>query len=296
MPSQTRLELAPGIHVPVRLGPLHTQLHLGTRHHVWLPDAGSIEPTATHLAAMEISIRIPLSRSFKTFRHLIEPFLRYRLTPWQSGENPPWVVDDFDRLRTGQELDVGILTRFDRMRSPTAFLRVAERIVLPGFGDSFNAAYLHGTAAAGPDWLRLSIDASWDHKQNKPSTAGLTLSSRHKEQNRIEFGSRWVGPGLGPHVDRPFAAGFGPWLVTPWPDEATQQLEVFENLQVSLTPRFSARIGSRIGVWPESVLHALWYGVEFRTICGCLTAGLIASHRLASYVPDVLFTFSLAGL
>jgi hypothetical protein len=251
---------------------------------------------STHLAALEIDIRVPLVRDLKKFSHLIEPTLRYRLTPWRNGKNPSWVVDDFDRLRRGHGMEAGFLTRFDPNRSTEVLIELVERIDLPGFGDSFTLAYLYGKAIAGPPWLRLALDGAWDHRQTKPSMASITLSSVHGERNRLDLGTRWVGPGRGPYVDSPFSSAFGPWLVSLWPYQAREQIEVFENLTVSLTQRLSANIGSRIGVWPNPILHALWYGLEFRSSCGCLGAGIVASHRLASFVPDVMFTLKLMGI
>jgi hypothetical protein len=97
-------------------------------------------------------------------------------------------------------------------------------------------------------------------------------------------------------VDSPFSSAFGPWLVSNWSYQAHDQIEVFENLTVSLTKRLKANIGTRIGVWPNPVLHVLWYGLEFRSSCGCIGAGLVASHRVASFVPDVMFTMKLFGI
>ncbi len=296
VPGHTRIEFSPKISIPGRFGPLHTGLHIGTRHQVWLPDTASISTISTHLAALSMSIRIPLARRFEKFRHHIEPYFRYRLTPWHQGENPSWIVDDFDRLGVGQGMEVGILTRFDQMGVPEVLIKLGERFDLPGFGDNFTPAFFYGKAIAGPTWMRLSLDGAWDHQQTKPSLAGITLSSHYGEGNSIDIGARWVGPGRGPHVDSPFSNAFGPWLVSTWPYQARDQIEVFENLTVSLTRRLRANIGTRIGVWPNPVLHVLWYGLEFRSSCGCIGAGLVASHRVASFVPDVMFTMKLFGI
>ncbi len=294
-PGHTRLEFSPRISIPATLGPLRTQLHMGTRHHIWLADTSAVSTKSTHLAGLEVDIRVPLVRTFKEFSHLIEPMLRYRLTPWRSGENPSWVVDDFDRLRTGHGIEAGVVTRFDPVRSSEVLIELTERIDLPGFGDSFAPAYLYGKAIAGPPWMKLTLDGAWDHRHTTPSLAGIALSSLHGEGNSIDLGTRWVGPGRGPHVDRPFSSAFGPWLVSLWSYQAQEQIEVFENLTVSLTRKLRANIGSRLGVWPNPILHALWYGLEFRSSCGCIGAGIIASHRLASFVPDVMVTVTLMG-
>jgi hypothetical protein len=294
--GHTRIELSPKISIPGRFGPLHTGVHIGTRHQVWLPDANSVSAITTHLAAISVDIRVPLARRFKTFRHRMEPYVRYRLTPWRYGKNPSWIVDDFDRLREGQGMEVGFITLFDNMRAPEVFIEIGERFDLPGFGDNFSPAFFYGKAIAGPTWMRLSLDGAWDHRQTTPSLAGITLSSRHGGGNQIDLGARWVGPGRGPYVDSPFSSAFGPWLVSNWSYQAHDQIEVFENLTVSLTKRLKANIGTRIGVWPNPVLHVLWYGLEFRSSCGCIGAGLVASHRVASFVPDVMFTMNLFGI
>ncbi|MCP4675751.1 MAG: LPS-assembly protein LptD [Deltaproteobacteria bacterium] len=297
MPGHSRLDLSYGLDLPGRLGPLHSEIRMAGRHQAWLPDKVSESGSTVHLGSAEARLGLPLIRRFDSVRHAVEPFAVYRLTPWLEGSTPDWVVDDLDRLRRGQGMEMGIATRFDsRSMRPAVRLEIKERFDLPGFDTMSGPAYVAASGIAGPRWLTLTIDGSWDHTQSRPSTAGLSLASRHGEGNRIELGGRWIGPGRGPHRDQPFKGASGPSLTALWPVWIGNRMEVFEELGVALTRRLSAFAGVRVGVWPNRALHALLYGLDLHSFCGCIVAGIVASHRLNTPVPDVMATLRLVGM
>ncbi len=297
MPGHTRFDLSYGLDLPGRLGPLHSEIRVGGRHQAWLPDDTSGPGSSVHLGSAEARLGLPLIRRFDSFDHAVEPFALYRFTPWLEGSTPDWVVDDLDRLRRGHGVEMGIATRFDsRGMRPAVRFEVKERFDMPGFDTMSGPAYIAASGIAGPRWLTLTVDGSWDHTQSRPSTAGLSLASRQGEGNRIELGGRWIGPGRGPHRDQPFSNASGPSLAALWPVWIGDRMEVFEELGVTLTQRLSAFTGVRVGVWPNRALHALFYGLDLHSFCGCIVAGIVASHRLNTKVPDVMATLRLVGM
>ncbi|MCP4604291.1 MAG: LPS-assembly protein LptD [Proteobacteria bacterium] len=290
-PGHSRLELSYGLELPRRLGPLGAEIRAAGRHQAWLPDEAGEPGSTIHLASMDMYLSVPLARNFNTFKHRVEPFVRYLITPWLEGSTPTWVVDGFDQLRRGQGLEVGLTTSLGLgSLSPAGLLEIKERFDMPGFGAEPGAAYTAASGSVGPSWFTMRVDVSWDHTQKEPSTAGLSIMSRHGHTNSVEIGARWIGPGRGPHMDQPFSSVSGPWLTTLWPTWVNTRMEIFEELKMALSQRMSAFAGARLGVWPNEALHALWYGLELHSSCGCLSAGISASHRLNTLVPDVMAT------
>ncbi len=295
--GHSRLGLSYGVDVPHRLGPLATELRAKGIHRAWLLDGTETPPLAVHLISSEAYVGLPLARSFDALRHRIEPFIRYRLTPWLWGSTPEWVIDGQDRLRPGQGLEAGFTTQLDgRQPLPIVRVDIKERFDLPGLGAKPGPAYLAASVHGGPRWLSIAVDGSWDHTQDLPSTAGVSLSSQPSQGNRFDIGGRWVGPGRGPHRDQPFTEATGPALTALWPAWIGNRVEVYEELEIALTRHLGASTGTRIGVWPKRALHALWYGLRLRSSCGCIAAGITASHRLDAAVPDVMATLHLVGI
>ncbi len=296
-PGHSRLGLSYGVDVPHRLGPLATALRAKGTHRAWLLDGTNAPAPAIHLISSEAYVGLPLARSFDTLHHRIEPFVRYRLTPWLWGSTPEWVIDGQDRLRPGQGVETGFSTQLDgRQTWPLMRIDIKERFDLPGLGAESGPAYLAATFHGGPRWLSMAVDVSWDHTQDLPSTAGVSLSSQPRRGNRFHIGGRWIGPGRGPHRDQPFTEATGPTLTALWPAWIGNRAEIYEELEIALTRRLGAFTGTRVGVWPRGALHALWYGLNLRSSCGCIAAGITASHRLDTAVPDVMATLHLVGI
>jgi len=295
-PQHTRVVASPSLSHSGRLGPIAGEITAASLHQLWLPDRTGGERHDRHLVAASAELELPLVGRPGGLRHVISPLLRYRIAPWRAGRGPTWVMDDLDRLRRGHGLEAGMRTALGNQSLSDAFeLALFERIDLPGFGDPFEPAYLDLSAAVGPRWLRLTGTGSWDHRQHLPSHARVVLSTADERGNRLETGAGWYGPGKGAHLDRGWEAS-GPWITSAWADEADEALELVEGATLALTRRLRASAGALVGVVPQAELHALWYGLELGAPCGCLAAGIVASHRLNSWVPDVMATISLGQI
>lgn len=295
-PEHTRITASPSLAHASRLGPLAFDLEAASLHQLWLPDLARERRTSRHLAAASAELELPLARDFGDLRHLVSPQVRYRITPWIEGDGPTWVIDDLDRLRRGHGIEAGLGTALGSDGARDAIdLVVIERFDLPGFGREPGPAYLNLSAAVGPHWLRLRGEGSWDHRERPPSNAVLVLSTADDRGNRLETGGAWYGLGRGAHLDRGWDAA-GPWIAGQWVAAAEPALELLERATVALTRRIRVSAGAMIGVVPDARLHALWYGLELGAPCGCLAAGILASHRLDSWAPDVMATISLAEI
>jgi hypothetical protein len=297
VPGHSRFELSPDLSIPGRLGPLYANISAGSRHHFWFPDRTSLSTrSSVHVAAFAVNASLPLARNYRRLRHYFAPFTRYRITPFVEGTTPFWVVDDFDRLRRGHGIELGISTKLSIKKIiPMLQLEIIERFDLPGWQATPGPAYLEGSGRIGPNWFGISFEGAWDHEHSLPSTATLTLHKKGTHHNSLDIGGRWVGPGRGPHRDRPFSPSLGPWLISTWPGEPSNALEMFEQTEIEITKNTVATIGARVGLWPQQSLHALLYGLEFRSQCGCFSAGIQAAHRLESAVPDIMTTLQLTG-
>jgi hypothetical protein len=295
-PEHTRVAVSPSLAHAGRFGPLAGELRIGSLHQLWLPDRAGGSRDVRQLASASAELDLPLIGHPGGLRHVIAPLVRYRITPWIDGEGPIWVMDDLDRLERGHGVEAGFETSLGTDgRRDAIELAAFERADLPGFEAPSGLAYLHVTAAAGPPWLRLETSGSWDHREHLPSSATLMLTTADDRGNRLETGGGWYGPGRGAHLDR----GFGttdPWLSGRWVGETDRALGLVERATVAFTRRLRASAGALIGLIPDARLQALWYGLELGSPCGCLTAGILASHRLGSWVPDVMATVSLGQL
>jgi hypothetical protein len=133
-PGHSRLEASYGFFAPGRAGPVNIGITAAGRHQAWLPDSGNEPKFAAHLGSAEAHVTLPLARRFKNFYHGINPYIRYRITPWLQGGAPSWTIDDFDRLRRGQGMEAGLSTALTGARRiPIVDLDLWERIDLPGF-------------------------------------------------------------------------------------------------------------------------------------------------------------------
>ena len=295
-PEHTTVTATPSLIQAGRLGPLAGELTVASQHRIWLPDRTGGSRNVRHLVAASAKLDLPLIGHPGGLCHVISPFARYRITPWINGEGPRWVMDDLDRLRRSHGFEAGIATSLGTPeRWDTIEVSAFERADLPGFQSPSGLAYLNLSAAMGPPWLRLRTEGSWDHREHLPSNAMLTLSTADDRGNRLETGGGWYGPGRGAPRDR----GFGvtdPWLPAQWIGETHQALALVERATVALTRRLRASAGALIGVIPNARLQALWYGLELGSPCGCLAAGILASHRLGSWAPDVMATISLGQI
>jgi hypothetical protein len=296
-PPHTALTASPSLTHDRRLGPLAAELTAATLHRIWLPDRSAVTSYSRHLAAFSAQLELPLVGRPGGARHVINPLVRYRATPWIDGQSPTWVLTDLDRLRRAHGLEAGL----DNLLGSTGAhdllrLRLLERFDLPGLDGEPGAAYLFLAAGVGPRWLRLTAEGSWDHREHLPSGARVALATADGRGNALTTGASWYGPGRGAHLDRVWSSGQEPWTVGPWAGALARSLELEEQATVAFTRRFRASAGARVGIVPDPRLHALWYGLEFGSACGCLVAGILASHRLDSWVPDMMATIGLRDL
>jgi hypothetical protein len=293
-----RLSGAPSISIPHRIGPFATEVDASTFHQIWLVDGSSRDDHTRHLMFATAQIDLPFIGRPAGVRHIFTPFARYRITPWISGNSPPWTVDMLDRQQLGHGLESGIDTTLknDSNLDPHLTLEIAQRFDLPGWVDPFGPAYLFADLSLGPRWLSFKGSGSWDQKANRISATRLEISTTDGRGNTVTTGGSWYGPGRGAHLDRGWSAAVGPPLTQPWTGQLEDSMELFEQASVAFTRVVHAHAGASIGIVPEPRLHALWYGLELRSTCGCIRAGLMASHRIDTPFPDVMATLSLMSL
>jgi hypothetical protein len=298
VPPHLRLSGSPSIVVPAALGPFSAAARVASSHVAWLPDRQSGERGFRHALMAGADVALPFIGNLGALRHLVTPTLTYRATPLVAGASPGWTADWHDRTRIGHGIEAGLGTSlFERGSSatPMARLDVYERIDLPGIGASAGPAYLFVDLAAGPRWLEVSLSGSLDHSRPLPSAGALLLGSHDRHGSGLLLGAYWYSPGRGAHVDgRWIATALPTWSDGPLADPG-QALELQSQGRAAFTRSLAGVAGARIGLVPRSAMHALWYGLELSSSCGCLRLGLIATHRLDEAVPDVMATFSLAS-
>lgn len=297
IPGHSRFKASPTVLIPGSIGPIRASARIGSNHSLWLMDSSSDAPFKSHSMFATTGFSLPLVRSFDRYSHSVKPFVRYQVTPWISGTSPAWVLDDFDFQTRGHGLDLGVETTIQRFVSAgKAKLALSQRLNLPGFGSGFAPAFLAGRLSAGSHLCEVVFDGSWDYAKGRPSALSALLSSAPGDGNRFSLGARWLGPGQGPHRDPLFRDTTHVPMMGPWPEDQEGRVEVTAQLDVALTRQLAANGGTRVGAWPAGILHLVWYGLSFRSRCGCLTVGIAASHRLSSPIPDVMTTFALSGL
>ncbi|MDJ0763478.1 MAG: hypothetical protein QNJ97_10860 [Myxococcota bacterium] len=295
--GQNRLSLAYGMDIPGRIGPVAATVQMAGRHQIWLPEQAPVSSSVQHIASGAAYLSLPLSRRYTALLHRISPYVRYRLTPVCRGSPVITVVDDADVLRCGHGIEVGGATLLARL-SGTASLRVdvRDRIDLPGIRGKGGPAYLAASATVNWGNATLSGDGAVDHRTGALSEGGVLVRLHPEAGNALALGARWLGAGRGPHRDHPFAATTGPWIVGRWTPYLGEYLAGFADLTLSPTRRIKAVAGLRTGLWPTPALHALWYGFEISSACGCARIGIRAAHRFSQAIPDVMATLRLFGL
>jgi len=203
-------------------------------------------------------------------------------------------MDDLDRLERGHGVEFGLRTALRRMTGQSiASFEIAERIYLEGFERIAGPAFLWGSIGLGPTRFRIRMDGALDHEGAVFSTAGGAISSTAEQGSSVEMAARWIGPGQGPHLDPTWHSAASPFLVMSWPTRPEEAVEVMEKTDIRLTKTIKMLAGARVGAWPRFSLHALWYGLELGSACGCVAAGLVASHRPESPIPDIMATFAI---
>ncbi len=293
-----RVSGAPSISIPHRIGPFATEVDASTFHQIWLVDGSSYDDHTRHLIFATAQIDLPFIGRPAGVRHIVTPFTRYRITPWIAGSSPPWTVDMLDRLKRGHGIESGIETTLknDDDLTPHLTLEIAQRFDLPGWADPFGPAYLFAGLSLGPSRLSFKGSGSWDQKANRISATRLEISTTDGRGNTVTTGGSWYGPGRGAHLDRGWSAAVGPPMTRPWTSRLEDSMELFEQVSVAFTRVVHAHAGASVGIVPDPRLHALWYGLELRSACGCIRAGLVASHRIDTPFPDVMATLNLMGL
>lgn len=296
IPGHSRVSLAYELSSPIRLGPIQTEASVNGRHQYWLPDGNTHPAHHRHLFSFGLIARLPLGRRIHALTHVVEPFVRYGITPLVFGRNPKWVTDRMDFLETGHGLEAGVRTFLKNERGvKIADIHIYERFALPGFGDTTGPIYAAVTAEAGPDMLRIALLSSFDHGERLPSNFGISLVSRAKNGNFFKIGGQWIGSGRGPHQDVTLGHPLMPSILPPFPDLQSNLLEVNEEASIALTRRLRVFEGGRMGVFPHQALHTIWYGFEISSSCGCIRFGVTASHRLGQKIPDAMATLNSSG-
>ncbi len=294
--GHTRVMASPGVDTVFHAGPLQTSLRVATRHQVWLMDNQPGSQPATHSAAFHATLTLPLFRDFTTVRHIVNPYITYGLVPWLNGRSPNFVVDLYDSLRKGHGIEPGISTSLlGNKTSASLRIDIYERIELPGFSHPDGPQYLAVRGHVGSSFLQLSMDGAWDHRHTLPSFLGGTLAHYLGQTRILEFGARWLGPGNGPHREPSLNGGSSIWLQTPFATETSQQVEAFGETRIPVSRRSTLIMGARAALWPELVLHMAWYGFELQSACGCLSLGIMGSHRPSTPIPDIITSFTIRG-
>lgn len=294
--GHTRLVASPGIDTVFHMGPLRTFLGVSTRHQLWMLDENAGPQPANHSVLVHTTVSLPLFRDFTAIRHIIEPYVTYNLVPWLSCRGPNFVIDSFDALRKGQNIELGLSTSLaSKKTSASLRIDIYERIELPGLGQPNGPQYTAIRGHMGPSYLHLSLDGAWDYRYDLPSVLGGALSHYRGKARVLQFGARWLGPGNGPHREPPLNGGTALWLQTPFVTEPSNQVEAFGETRMPLSPRATLFMGARAALWPKPVLHMGWYGLEIRTFCDCLSLAVMGSHRPSTPVPDIVTSFTIRG-
>jgi hypothetical protein len=290
----TRLSAEPSLRAPFRLGPLSGRLSAASRHAVWLVDEESAVPPSRHDVGAAAELSLPLIGSLAGLPHLVTPRVAYRVLPFSRGDSPPWAFDRLDRAREGHAVEAGMSTALDPFgASPIAELSLAQRVFLPGLGEG-RAVYLFARAGAGAPWLRFSGEIAWDQREGAVSAAAAGLRTEDERGDAASIDARWYGRGDGPHLDGRWDDASSGWLGDgAWLGAPAQGLELAEAASAVVARIAVLSAGARVAVFPRPGLDALWYGVAFRSECGCAELGLKAAHRLDTPVPDVMLTFVL---
>lgn len=294
IPAHTRLAFETGLSQIQRIGPLVVDVDLATRHQKWLVDDPVAADPGLHLFGGALRIAAPLFRDFDSTRHVLTPFVTYRITPVAWGHTPAFIVDHLEMLRTGHGIETGIRTTLGKHNIETIRLDVYERIALMGLKGTLGPSYLAFRGRFGPPNFYLALDGAWDQRNQTISVLGFSVH-RALDRASLDVGARRMGMGDGPHRDQPFATSFLPWLAASLPENAAPSVEVFQEGEVPITRRFRLFLGARGEVYPLQTLHALWYGIKLQSNCGCLALTLTASHRVKSPVPDVFASLHLLG-
>ena len=292
-PSHLRLSLETRLSYLRKLGPIALDLDAATRHQRWISDThASGEDALLNLFGAAGRISAPLFRDFRRVRHLLEPYAVYRITPGAWGGAPDYTVDRYDLLRTGHGIEVGVRTSLEAHGEEMLRADLSQRIGLGGLDANSGLSYLAFRARLGPSDFHAALDGAFDELHRQWPVLGVTVH-RAFETAWVDVGVRRLGPGDGPHRDQSFSDALLPWIAAPLTENAPYAVEIFQQGEVPLFRHAAAFAGARAQISPDLVLHALWYGLRFRSSCGCLSLSLTASHRISSPVPDIFASLQL---
>lgn len=293
-PAHTLFAISPGLVLNRSLSPLAARLRAHGDHRAWLTDGADADPSRTSILA-EARIELPIVGFPAGARHLLVPFVAYRIVPWIRGSSPGWSFDGLDSLRTAHGIEGGVQTSLARGAEDLLLAELTMRVDLPGLGADTSLAYSFARLAFGPLWARIAATGSWDPDKALFSHASVSLSSSGPGGSLMELGGTWYAPGRGAHQDGRWVGTSLPLVSSRFQPEARRALELFDHIRVPFTRTVHGIAGARIGVIPSPALNALWYGVEIGPPCGCILVGVTASHRPDSAVPDVMTTLTLAS-
>lgn len=278
-----------------KVGPLSITMDLATRHQWWTVDAEPSADSALHLAGGALNLAFPLFRDFKKSRHILSPYVAYRIVPGAWGHTPDFSADRFDLLRKGHGIEAGLSTSVLHRGTEIFRLDLFEKIAMNGFDASGGASYLAVRGRFGRPFFYAAFDAAWDQKEQSVSVLGLSV---HRSIDRIQTdtGIRRLAPGNGPHRDRLTDTAFVPWLANTLFSDAAHAVEVFQTGELPLSSRIGLFAGIRGEIYPSQTLHALWYGLKLQSDCGCISLSLTASHRVSTGMPDIFTALRIRGL
>ena len=294
-PPHTRISLVPSLTMPLQLGIFALQADLALHLVHWLEDRSTQSYTQNRVLS-SLYFALPILKDSSSIKHLIEPFVMYRITPVSNGEKPMWVFDSTDLVQEGHGLEMGVSQKFGRtLSNPALELSVTERVSLNGFGNNSGFDFIAVLLKAGPRWLNTSLLGAYDHQIQRVSHLSTLLASHDKRGTGFESGVGWINEGSFELLNPLWRTSSESWQYLKWPLIVNETLELKEALRVTITRSVKAYAETRIGVVPAPKLLVLSYGVSVQSHCGCIVVSLDASHRMNTSAPDMMLSLRLKG-
>jgi LPS-assembly protein len=144
-PAMQRLDIHPTIEIPLLTSSLLTWSHqLGVRETLYSHslEPGGVDQTALNRGVFDYTMRIvgpQLERSFGSWRHLVEPTIKYRYVAGVHDFRETIIVDEADLITNTNEIEYGITNRFFSNREFLTW-RIAQKMYFdPTFGGALVA-------------------------------------------------------------------------------------------------------------------------------------------------------------